>query len=119
MIRIACLLAASLLSLPLLAQVPTKIYAQELVDRTVAKHPYLLVVVMHVTPPKAKDNVIIASNIGRLGKAGYEVELVLRDVAGETIGALGLVWPYKKGQDKAPFEQKAEKIRDALAKRIL
>jgi len=142
MIRIACLLAASLLSLPLLAQVPTKIYAQELVDRTVAKHPDLLVVVMHVTPPKAKDNVIIASNIGRLGKVGdeddmrvidtgkpnlevahggerYEVELVLRDVVGETIGALGLVWPYKAGQDKAPFEKKAEKIRDALAKRIL
>jgi hypothetical protein len=86
--------------------------------------------------------VIIASNIGRIGKPGdeddmrvintgkpnlevahgghrYEVELVLRDIVGETIGALGLVWPYKTGQDKAPFEKKAEKIRDALAKRIL
>jgi hypothetical protein len=98
--------------------------------------------VMHVTPPKADGNVVIASNIGRIGKPGdeddlrvistgkpnlevghggarYEVELVLRDVAGETIGALGLVWPYKAGQDKAPFERKAEAIRDALEKRIL
>jgi hypothetical protein len=124
------------------AQIPVKIYAQELVDRTVASNPDLLVVVMHVTPPKSSGNVIIASNIGRIGKPGdeddmrvvdtgkpnlevahgghrYEVELVLRDVAGETIGALGLVWPYRPGQDKAPFEKKAEKIRDALALRIL
>ena len=128
--RIICLLIAALLSAPSLAQIPTKIYAQELVDQTVAKNPDLLVVVMHVTPPKAKDNVVIASNIGRLGKLAdednvarggdrYEVRLVLRDVVGETIGALGLVWPYKAGEDKAPLERKAEKIRDALAKRVL
>jgi len=49
-------------------QVPVKIYAQELVDRTVAQHPDLRAVVMHVTPPNAADNVIIASSIGRIGK---------------------------------------------------
>ncbi|HXN14992.1 MAG TPA: hypothetical protein VN878_01360, partial [Usitatibacter sp.] len=130
------------LSLPLHAQIPLKIYAQELVDQAVARNPGLLVMVMHVTPPKAKDNVIIASNIGRIGKPGdeddlrvietgkpnlelahggnrFEVELLLRDVAGEAIGALGLVWPYEAGQDKRAFEKKAEEIRDALAKRIL
>ena len=133
MIRIACLLAAALLAAPSIAQIPTKIYAQELVDRMVARNPDLLVVVMHVTPPKGKDNVIIASNIGRLGKVAdaddirvmahgghrHAVELALHDVVGETIGALGLVWPYKPGQDKAPLGKKAEKIREALAKRIL
>ncbi len=130
------------LALPLHAEIPTKIYAQELVDRTVAKNPDLLVIVMHVTPPEAKENVIIASNIGRIGKVGdeddmrvintgktnlevahggdrFEVELVLRDVAGATIGALGLVWPYKAGQDKRAFEKKAEAIRDDLARRVL
>jgi hypothetical protein len=140
--RVAGVLLAAALALPLHAQIPVKIYAQELVDQTVAKNPDLLVVVMHVTPPKGPDNVIIASNIGRIGKLGdeddmrvintgkpnlevahggqrYEVELVLRDVAGETIGALGLVWPYKAGQDKVPFERKAEMIRDGLARRIL
>ena len=142
MIRAAIALLACAFAPFALAQIPVKIYAQELVDRTVAQNPDLIVVVMHVTPPKAADNVIIASNIGRIGKLGdeddlrviktgepnlevghggnrYEVELVLRDVAGETIGALGLVWPYKAGQDKALFEKKAEKIRDALARRIL
>ena len=124
------------------ADLAVKSYAQELVDRTVAANPDLLVVVMHVTPPKAAENVIIASNIGRIGKVGdeddlrviktgepnlevshggnrYEVELVLRDAAGENIGALGLVWPYKAGQDKAPFEKKASAIRDGLQRRIL
>jgi len=142
MIRLACLLLASALAFSLHAQIPVKIYAQELVDLTVGQNPDLLVVVMHVTPPKSPNNVIIASNIGRIGKAGdeddmrvintgkpnlevahggqrYEVELVLRDAAGETIGALGLIWPHKPGQDKAPFEKKAETIRDALARRIL
>ena len=142
MLRLLSILLALAFCAPLHAQIPVKIYAQELVDRTVAQNPDLLVVAMHVTPPKSTDNVIIASNIGRIGKPGdeddmrvidtgkpnlevshgghrYEVELVLRDVAGETLGALGLVWPYKAGQDKAAFEKKAEKIRDALARRIL
>jgi hypothetical protein len=138
----ALVLLAAVFAVASRAEIPVKIYAQELVDRTVAKHPDLLVVVMHVTPPKSDRNVVIASNIGRIGKPGdeddlrvietgkpnlevghggrrYEVELVLRDVAGETLGALGLVWPYAPGQDKAPFERKAEAIRDALATRIL
>ncbi len=142
MLRASILLLAAALALPLHAQVPVKIYAQELVDQVVARNPDLLVVVMHVTPPKSVENVIIASNIGRIGKPGdeddmrvvntgkpnlevshggerYEVELVMRDVGGATIGALGLVWPYKAGQDKAAFEVKAERIRDALARRIL
>src|SRR5258706_5610778 len=142
MFRLACLLLASAVALPLHAQIPVKIYGQELIDRVVAKNPDLLVAVMHVTPPKSADNVIIASNIGRIGKPGdeddmrvintgksnlevgqggdrFEVELVLRDGTGGTIGALGLVWPYKAEQDKAALEKKAERIRDALAKRIL
>jgi hypothetical protein len=127
---------------PLMAQIPLKIYAQDLVDRTVAANPDLLVIVMHVTPPTARENVIIASNIGRIGKPGdeddmrvidtgkpnlevahsgdrFEVELPLHDVNGATIGALGLVWPYRAGQDKAAFAAKADRIRDGLAKRTL
>jgi hypothetical protein len=126
MIRIAASLLAVTLATPIAAQVPLKIYGQELVDRTVAENPDLLVVVMHVTPPKAAGNITIASNIGRIGKPGdedggerYEVELAMRDVSGATIGALGLVWPYKAGQDKAAFASRAQAIRDALARRIL
>lgn len=124
------------------AQVPVKIYAQELVDRTVAQHPDLRAVVMHVTPPETSGNIIIASSIGRIGKPGdaddleviatgktrvemdrgnkrIEVELALRDVGGETIGAIGLVWRYPVGGNHAEFERTADSIRDALARRIL
>lgn len=123
-------------------QVPVKIYAQELVDRTVAQHPDLRAVVMHVTPPRSAANVIIASSIGRIGKPGdaddldvvatgktrvemdrgnkrIEVELALRDVGGETVGALGLVWRYPVGGNHAEFERTANAIRDALSRRIL
>src|SRR5258708_15368492 len=97
---------------------------------------------MQGTHTKAPENITIASNIGRIGKPGdeddlrvietgtanlevaangrrFEVELPLRDVNGATVGALGLVWPYRAGQDQAGFVRKAAGIRDALAKRIL
>lgn len=124
------------------ADIPLKTYAQELVDRTIAGDRELLVVVMHVTPPGAQQNVIIASNIGRIGKPGdaddlrvietgkanlevahgghrFEVELPLQDASRSTIGALGLVWKYHAGLSQAAFARRAEKIRDALARRIL
>ena len=123
-------------------QIPVKIYAQELVDRTVAQHPDLRAVVMHVTPPNAATNVIIASSIGRIGKPAdaadldvvatgrtrvamdqgnkrIEVELALRDVGGETIGSLALVWRYPVGGGREEFERSADVIRDGLSRRIL
>ena len=122
--------------------VTVKIYAQELVDRTVAQYPDLRAVMMHVTPPNASGNVVIASSIGRIGKPAdaddldviatgqtrvamdrdnkrIEVELPLRDVGGQTIGALGLVWRYPVGGNHAEFERIANAIRDSLARRIL
>jgi len=124
------------------AEIPVKIYAQELVDRVVAQNPDLRAVMMHVTPPKAGANVVIASSIGRIGKAAdpsdldviatgktrvamdqgnkrIEVDLALRDVGGDTIGSLGLVWRYPVGGNHQEFERTANQIRDALSKRIL
>jgi alpha-D-ribose 1-methylphosphonate 5-triphosphate synthase subunit PhnG len=97
---------------------------------------------MHVTPPKAAANVIIASSIGRIGKPGdaddleviatgktrvemdrgnkrIVVELALHDVGGETVGALGLVWRYPVGGNHEEFVRTADAIRDSLARRIL
>lgn len=123
-------------SLFLPAQEAKKIYAQKLVDDTLAKHKEVVVMAMHVTPPGKTENIIIASNIGRIGKKAdeddmrvietgkpnlevnkkgdrFEVELVLQDQSGKTIGAVGIVFPYEKGQE-AEFQKKAEEIRDEV-----
>lgn len=142
MTRAALFVLAWLAAFSAGAQLPVKSYGQELVDQVVARNPSLLVIVFHVSPPNVPNYPIIASNIGRIGKVAddddmrvittektnlevahggsrFEVELVLRDVTGANIGALGLVFPYKKGDDKKALEKKAIGIRDWLAKRIL
>jgi hypothetical protein len=127
---------------PALSQTPkNKIYAQKLVDDAITKHPDLLVLAMHVTPPNGSDNIIIASNIGRIGKKAdeddlrvvqtgksnleinkkgdrFEVELVLQDRSGKTIGALGTVFAYKPGDKESDFNDRAEKIRNELRVQI-
>src|SRR5260370_40523398 len=142
MIRAALLLFAAVLAFPLHAQLPVKSYGQELVDQVVARNPGLLVIVFHSSPPNVPNYPIVASNIGRIGKVAddddmrvittaknnlevahggkrFEVELAMRDVAGEIIGALGLVFPYRQGHDKASLQQEANAIRDPIAARIL
>src|SRR2546426_7628952 len=136
-------LAALALVPPLRAQqLPVKGYGQELVDQLMAKEHDLLVVVMHVSPPGTANYPIIASNIGRIGKVAddddmrvvttgknnlevahggtrFEVEMPMRDLAGNTIGALGIVFSYRTGTSKAALEKRAVSIRDGLARRIL
>jgi hypothetical protein len=113
-----------------------KIYAQKLVDETLAKHKDVLIMAMHVTPPGKTENVIIASNIGRIGKKAdeddlrvietgkpnlevnkkgdhFEVELVMQDQSGKTIGAVGIVFTYQKGKEPE-FQKNAEQIRDEM-----
>src|SRR5215470_10093685 len=113
-----------------------KIFAQKLVDEALAKHKEVIILAMHVTPPGKTDNVIIASNIGRIGKKAdeddlrvintgkpnlevnkkgdhFEVELVLQDRSGKTIGAVGIVFMNEKGKD-VEFQKRAEHIRDEM-----
>src|SRR3989449_2878477 len=120
-------------------QLPVKGYGQELVDQLMAKEHDLLVVVMHVSPPGTANYPIIASNIGRIGKVAddddmrvvttgknnlevahggtrFEVEMPMQDLAGNTIGALGIVFPYRPGASKAALEKKALSVRDWLAR---
>jgi hypothetical protein len=142
MVRAMLFLLVAALPFRLHAQLPVKSYGQELVDQVVAKNPGLLVVVLHVSPPSVPNYPIIASNIGRIGKLSddddmrvitteksnleiahggnrFEVELVLRDVTGANLGALGLVFPYKNGDDEKALETRAIGIRNWLARRIL
>ena len=123
------------------AEIPLNTYAQKLLDDAMARHPEVSIMAMHVTPPNKPDNVIIASSIGRIGKKAdeddmnvvntgkpnlevnkngdrFEVEMVLLDTAGENIGALSVVYPYKNGDDKAKLEKMAEGIREELRRKI-
>lgn len=116
-------------------------YAQKLTERTVAAHRDLLVMMIHATPPGGARNVIIGSNIGRLGKPAdeddlrvidkgstnlevgdgndrFETELPLNDAGGRRIGALGLVFPYKPSDDKEVLHRHGLAIRDEIARAI-
>ena len=115
--------------------------AQALVDKTMARHPELLVLGMHVTLPDQRGNVFLGSNIGRIGKKAdaddmrvvntgksnfevsddgkrYEVELVLEDASGHNIGALGTVFRYRSAADKPALNALAIKIRNEMARQI-
>lgn len=118
-----------------------KIYAQKLVDETLALHKEVIIMAFHVTPPNQSENIIIASNIGRIGKkadeddlrvmqtgesnlevnkAGnhFEDELPLLDKAGNRIGAVGIVFNYKAGDDKTKLAKIAEQVRDEMRGKI-
>ena len=134
-------LAAALVSL-LCAQGPKpKIFAQRLVEIEMEKHPDLLIIAFHVTPPGEKDNMIIASNIGRIGKKAdeddmrviktgkpnlevnatgdhFEVQMAQRDKVGKIIGALAVVFPYKEGMDKEQLHAKGEEIRKEIEAQV-
>jgi hypothetical protein len=118
-----------------------KNYAQSLIDRALSRHPEVATLAMHVTPPNSSDNVIIASNFGRIGKKAddddlaviktgqprsevgkngdrFSVELPLQDVSGDTVGALAVAFPYKTGDDQTEFLKLAEKVRNEFRRRI-
>ncbi len=115
-------------------------FAQKLVDEALAKHPEIILLAIHAQPPGHK-NVIVASNFGRIGKIGdeddlrcirtgksnlelnstgkhFEDELILLDSSGKTIGALGVVFNYKPGDDKAALAKSAEQVRDEMKTRL-
>jgi hypothetical protein len=113
-------------------------FAQKLVDDALAEHPEILLIAIHATPPGHK-NVIVASNFGRIGKIGdeddmrcihtgvsnleengphFEDELILQDASGKTIGALGVVFNYKAGDDKKALEKIAEQTRDDMKAKL-
>ena len=110
--------------------------AQILLDEALAKYPEVILIAIHAQPP-GHQNLIVASNFGRIGKIGdeddlrcirtgksnlevnstgkhFEDELVLQDSTGKTIGALGVVFNYKPGDDKAAMMKIAEQIRDEM-----
>jgi iron complex outermembrane receptor protein len=94
----------------------------------------VILLAIHATPPGHK-NLIVASNFGRIGKIGdeddtrcidtgksnlevngnhFEDEVAMKDQSGKTIGALGVVFNYKPGDDKAAMAKIANQIRDEM-----
>src|SRR5258708_28385182 len=59
------------------AQQTGQTYAQYLTAQALARHPELLAATMHVTPPGAPQNAIIASNVAPLGKVADQDDLQL------------------------------------------
>jgi len=123
------------------SETPMNTYAQKLVDETMASHPDLQILALHITPPNSSDNIILASTIGRIGKKGdeddleviktgkpilevhisgkrFETELQLHDRNGKTIGAVSTVFAYKPGDDKSQFRKRGEMIRSEIEKKI-
>lgn len=105
-------------------------FAQKLVNEALERHPEVLLLAIHAQPP-GHPNVIVASNFGRIGKIGdeddmrcirtgkpnlevngphFEDQLVLKDQAGKTVGAVGIVFNYGPGTDKGKLIRIAEEI---------
>ncbi|MDB5679510.1 MAG: TonB-dependent siderophore receptor [Sphingomonas bacterium] len=114
--------------------------AQALVDAMIDRFPDLVTLAMHVALP-GKENTIIASNFGRIGKLAdgddadviargtirkevtnggrrLAVELPMLDAGGRAIGALSTSFTMATPADEARAYARAIAVRDALAARI-
>ena len=114
--------------------------AQELVDEALAKHPEVILIAIHAAP-KGHKNLIVASNFGRIGKIGdeddmrciktkkpnlevdksgkhFEAEIPMYDQNGTVLGALGVVFNYKPGDDKAALEKIADQIQEEMKAKL-
>ena len=129
-------------ALPAPNDAASSIYAQRLADQIAHNHVGIMDVIFHVTPPGKTKNIAIASHItGERGKPSGDDELgvirtgkplveiqkdgvrigvlvPLMDDHGNTIGALGIVYAYHRGQAEQPFLMRSMGIRNSIAKRI-
>lgn len=116
--------------------------AQSLVDGIVATNPDMLDAIMHVSPTPDAPNIVIAAHLTKAnGEASGDDDLgvmktgaplvevqkdgvrlgilvQLRDARHRAIGALGLMYPYKPGDDVEAQVRRAFAIRDRLAAKI-
>ena len=121
--------------------IPLDSYAQQIVDEVLARYRDVMILAIHAATPKNSDPEILASNIGRIGKKAddddmrvvrdgetnlevnkdlmrYEVELPLKDAAGQRIGALGVVFPLTAHTNQKARHAEAIRIRNEIARQI-
>lgn len=117
-----------------------KTRAQKLVDELAMRHPEIARIGLHLTPPGAPDNIIIASNIpAKIGQrsdpedlkamqsstavvlkegTNFDVTLPLHDATGRIIGAIGLTLSPKQGEREADVVKRAIAIAQEFEKQI-
>src|SRR5258706_11625602 len=120
-----------------------KNYAQDLVERTLSRHPELIELDIHATPPGSAASVIVAAkNPGRVGKASdaddlnvlktgtprveinqkgnnnVEVAVQLQDVTKQPVGVCEMTFPYVAGTDEDALIKQAQDLADELRRRI-
>ncbi len=122
------------------ALLPGKSPAQRLVDELAKKHPELVRIGLHVTPPGSPENIIVASNVAaKVGQKSdpedlqamvtgrpvvlregenFDVTLPLHDATGKIIGAIGLTLRPVGGEQEGHATRRARAIASELEKRI-
>ena len=117
-------------------------YAQALTDGIVITHPGMLDAIMHVSPRADAKNIVIAAHLRhangelsgeddlgviRTGAPLVEVQkdgvrigilIQMRDADHRVIGALGLMYPYKPGDDVEATLRHSFEIRYVLAGQV-
>ena len=112
---------------------------QDLIERGAQREPSLVTIAFHIALP-GRDNQIVASNFGRIGKPAdaddrrviatstvlqevtnegkrFAVELPLRDHSGRTIGALSTSFMGTPGGQQAAYKS-AQRVQQDLARSI-
>jgi iron complex outermembrane receptor protein len=110
--------------------IPIDTYAQFLVDDTLAMHPGVAIIALHIKAPSGSDYPLLASNIGRIGKPSdasdrgvietgkpvlavsrdgdrLEAKLPLQDVTGDVVGAVAIVFPFGGRLETVTHRQEA------------
>lgn len=122
------------------ASSPGKTLAQRLVDELAKKHPELVRIGLHVTPPGSSENIIVASNVAaKLGQKSdpedlrvmttgrpvvlregenFDVTLLLHDAMGKIIGAIGLTLKPIVGEQESNVTRRAQAIAAELEPRV-
>ncbi len=117
-----------------------KIVAQKLVDELAAKHPDLVRIGLHLTPPNRADNIIVACNIAaRIGQksdpedlkamqtgkpvvlkeeGNFDVTLPLHTASGKVIGAIGLTFKPQGNEQESAAAERAKKMAAEVEKQI-
>jgi hypothetical protein len=136
------LAVAGLTAIPAAAATILSPRAQRLVEQTITANPDMLDIIIHITPPHATQNIVVAAHLQhalgeasgdddigvmRTGKPLVEVQkdgvrigvlVQLRDATGHAIGAVGLMYPYRAGADQAAFLKRSQALRDRMAHAI-